>query len=217
MEVFEIEAKSRTEFGKSPIRRLRRAGMVPAIMYGAGKEPVPLTLSHNELLKRLEYEGFYSRILTINIEGQPQEKAVLKDIQRHPYRPAVMHLDFQRISETEKLQRQVPLHFINEEKSIGIKQSGGLISHHLTEIEIVCLPKDLPEFIEVDLTSLKLNEIVHLSDLVLPQGVELAAMRQKDGDQDLPIVSLHLARGGDKEDAEQGSAEQVSEIEKEKQ
>jgi large subunit ribosomal protein L25 len=212
MEVFEIEAKSRTEFGKSPIRRLRRAGMVPAIMYGAGKEPVPLTLSHNELLKRLEYEGFYSRILTINIEGQPQEKAVLKDIQRHPYRPTVMHLDFQRISETEKLQRQVPLHFINEEKSVGVKQSGGSISHHLTEIQIVCLPKDLPEFIEVDLTNLKLNEIVHLSDLVLPEGVEY-----KDGDQDLPVVSVHLARSEDKEEAEQGIAEPVKEIEKEKQ
>jgi len=205
---FEINAQRRSEFGKGAIRRLRRKGFVPAIIYGVKKEPVPLTLSHDDLLKRLELEGFYSRILTVNIDNQP-EKAVLKDLQRHPSRPAVMHMDFQRVSETEKLHRRVPLHFTNEEQCVGVKQSGGTVSHHTAEVEIRCLPKDLPEYIEVDLTNIKLNEIVHLSDLVLSEGVELVALAHKDTERNLPIVSVHLLRGAkaEEESGEEGAAE----------
>ena len=194
MELFQIDAQVRSERGKGANRRLRRAGYVPAIIYGADKEPVSLTLSQNDLLKQLEHEAFYSRILTVNIDGQP-ERAVLKDLHRHPYHPTILHLDLQRVSETQKLSRKVPLHFTNENKCVGVKQGGGLISRHLTEVEVRCLPKDLPEFIEVDLTEVKLNDIVHLSDLVLSEGVEVVALLSKDTSRNLPVVSVHLARG----------------------
>jgi large subunit ribosomal protein L25 len=204
MELFKIEAQVRAERGKRATRRLRRAGYVPAIMYGADKEPVSLTLSHNDLLKQLEHEAFYSRILTVNIDGQ-SEQVVLKDLHRHPYRPTILHLDFQRVSETQKLSRKVPLHFINETQCVGVKQGGGLISRHLTEVEIRCLPKDLPEFIEVDLTEVKLNDIVHLSDLALSEGVEVVALLSKES-HNLPVVSVHLARGKAEEETTEESA-----------
>ena len=203
---FEIHAQRRTEFGTRATRRLRRAGQVPAIIYGTGKEPIPLILSHNELLKQLKDEGFYSRILTINIDNNQAEKAVLKSLQRHAHRPQIMHLDFQRISETEKLDKNVPLHFINEEACIGVKQGGGMISHHMTEVEILCLPKDLPEFIGVDLTNLQVNEILHLSDLVVPEGVELVALHGGP-EHNLPVVSVHLPRGHAEDEGQEGAQE----------
>ncbi len=208
METFEINAQRRTDVGKGASRRLRHAGYIPAIMYGAGKEPVSLTLSHSELLKHLEHEAFYSHILTVNIDGQA-EKAVLKDLQRHPYRPLLMHIDLQRVSETQKLHMRVPLHFLNEEKCVGVKQGGGVVSHHLTEVEIYCLPKDLPEFINVDLSNTKLNEILHLSNLELPEGVELAGLG--DAAHDLPVASVHLARGSKVEEGTQEAGNQEPE------
>lgn len=203
---FEINAQRRNELGKGATRRLRRTGQVPAIIYGTGKEPIPLTLSHNELLKQLKDEGFYSRILTLNIDNNQSEKAVLKDLQRHAHRPQIMHLDFQRISETEKLDKHVPLHFINEERCIGVKQEGGMISRHMTEVEILCLPKDLPEFIEVDLSNLKVNEILHLSDLIVPEGVELVALHGGP-EHNLPVVSVHLPRGHVGDENQEGAQE----------
>lgn len=203
METFEVIAQPRTDIGKGASRRLRHAGQVPAIIYGVGKEPVSLTLSHNELLKHLEHEGFYSHILTINIDGQP-ENAVLKDLQRHPYRPRVMHMDFLRVSETQKLHMRVPLHFINEDQCVGVKQGDGVVSHNQTEVEISCLPKDLPEFIQVDLHNIQLNEIVHLSDLVLPEGVELVGLKHGGRtEHDLAVVSVHLPRGTHTEEEEE--------------
>ncbi len=190
MKIFELNAQLRTDLGKGASRRLRRTEHVPAIIYGAGKKPVSLTLSHNELLRNLEHEAFYSRILTVNIDNQP-EKAVLKDLQRHPYRPLITHLDLLRVSENKKLHMHIPLHFIHEEKCPGVKQDGGVVSHYAAEIEIRCLPKNLPEFIEVDLQNVVLNQILHLSDLVLPSGVELA----KAAVVDIPLVSVHLPRG----------------------
>jgi len=189
MEIFELDAQRRTERGTGASRRLRHTGYIPAIIYGAGKEPVSLTISQNDVLKRLEYEAFYSRILTINIDNQA-EKAVLKALQRHPFRKMVLHLDLLRVSETDKIQMRIPLHFINEDKSAGVKQSGGFVSHLAADIDIRCLPKDLPEFIEVDLENVQLNQIVHLSDLVPPEGVEWTGSAV-----DIPIVSIHLARG----------------------
>ena len=201
MENFEINAQKRTDMGKGASRRLRHTGKTPAIIYGGGKKPIPLTVSHNELLKHLEHEAFYSHILTINIDNQP-EKVVLKDLQRHPYRPVILHMDLQRVNETEKVHMKVPLHFMNEEICIGVKQSGGLIARQKTDIDINCLPKDLPEFIEVDLSVIELNQIVHISDLILPEGVELAASTNAGDKHDLPIVSVHLARGDKAEDEE---------------
>ena len=198
MEQLELKAQLRTDQGKGASRRLRRNGLVPAIMYGAEKKPVSLSVSQNELLKHLENEAFYSQILTINIDGQ-SERVILKDLQRHPYRPLVMHLDLQRVSESQKLQMRVPLHFINAEKCKGVKQGGGVISHHMSEVEISCLPKNLPEFIQVDLENVQLNEILHLSDLVPPAGVELL------GQSEQAIISVHLARG-EKELAEEEEA-----------
>jgi len=207
MEIFELIAQLRTEQGKGASRRLRRNGVVPAILYGAGKEPVSLSFSQDELLKHLENEAFYSHILTVNIEGK-SEKVVLKDLQRHPYHPSVMHLDLQRVSEAQKLTMLVPLHFINEDTCIGVKQGGGVISHHLNEVEISCLPKDLPEFIEVDLAKINLNEVIHLSDLISPEGVELL------GQSEHPVISVHLARG-EKEEEEQEEQEEEKAVENE--
>lgn len=196
MQQFEIEAKVRDKTGKGANRRLRRQGQVPAILYGAGKNPVSLTLSHNALLRQLENEAFYSHILTIKIDGQA-ERVVLKDLQRHPSDPLVLHLDLLRVSETEKLTIQVPLHFMNEEHCAGVKM-GGIISRHVTDVEVRCLPKDLPEFIEVDLTNVKVGDIVHLSDLVMPAGTELLALVQG---RNLAVASVHIPRS---EQAEAG-------------
>lgn len=215
---FQINAQRRTELGTGASRRLRHAGYLPGIIYGAKKDPVSLTLSQNDLLKQLEHEVFYTRILTVNIDNQP-EKAVLKALQRHPYRPLVMHVDFQRISETEKLHMRIPLHFINEDKCVGVKQGGGTISHQLAEVDIRCLPKDLPEFIEVDLADMELNKIVHLSDLTLSQGVELVALSSKAALHNLPVVSVHLARGtqaDEEDDAAATTPEEGAEEEKTK-
>jgi large subunit ribosomal protein L25 len=194
METFELTAQLRTDTGKAASRRLRRTGFIPAIVYGAEKPPVPLTLNHGEVYKNLLDDRFFSHILSIKINDQT-ESVVIKEVQRHPWRPFVMHLDLQRVSETEILYKEVPLHFINEEKSVGVKQGGGVISHHLNQIEIRCLPKDLPEFILVDVTELQLNETIHLSNLVLPQGVEIVALTHGGPEHDLPVVSIHPPKG----------------------
>ena len=187
---FELTADVRSDLGKGASRRLRHTNKVPAVLYGAHKEPTYLLLNHDDVVKRLEHESFYSHILTLKVNGK-SERAVLKDLQRHPSKPRVMHMDFQRVSETEKLRMHVPLHFINAETAPGVKQSGGIVSHVLIDVEIVCLPKDLPEFIEVDLAHLELGHAVHLSDLKLPAGVQLTALMHDD---DQPVASIHLPR-----------------------
>jgi len=203
MENFEINAKVRTDIGKGASRRMRHAGIIPAIIYGAGKDPVSLSLSHNEINKNLSNESFYSHILTVNIDGK-SEKAVLKDLQRHPYKPSILHLDLQRVSDTEKLSLRVPLHFINEENCVGVKQDGGKISHQMTDVEISCLPKDLPEFIEVDLANVKTGEIVHLSSLTIPENVDLVSLAHGD----LPVASVNLPRGTQEEEEEEKTEDQ---------
>jgi large subunit ribosomal protein L25 len=203
MENFEINAKVRTDIGKGASRRMRHAGIIPAIIYGAGKDPVSLSLSHNEINNNLSNESFYSHILTVNIDGK-SEKAVLKDLQRHPYKPSILHLDLQRVSDTEKLSLRVPLHFINEDNCVGVKQDGGKISHQMTDVEISCLPKDLPEFIEVDLANVKAGEIVHLSSLTLPENVELVSLAHGD----LPVASVNLPRGTQEEEEKDKTEDQ---------
>ncbi len=207
---FVLSAEPRSEQGKGASRRLRRAGKVPAILYGAGKEPVPLSINHNELLKQLENEAFYSHILTIELGGK-KEQAVLKDLQRHPAKPFILHLDLMRVSAGEKIRVNVPLHFIGEEVAPGVKIGGGIVTHAVTEVEITCLPKDLPEYIEVDLSGLELGQSLHLSDLKLPPGVELVQLMQGE-EHDVAVAAIQATRGSAAAGAaEEGDTEEEAE------
>ncbi len=200
---FVLEAEPRTDLGKGASRRLRRAGMVPAVIYGAGKDSVSISLKHNELRHSLENEAFYSHILTVKL-GKKEEQAILKDLQRHPSKPVIMHMDLQRVSANERIRVHAPLHFMNEESAPGVKE-GGLVSHSQTEIEITCLPKDLPEYIEVDLGTLELDASIHLSEIPLPADVEAVELTHGEG-HDPSIVSIHMARGAKDTDVEEGEA-----------
>jgi large subunit ribosomal protein L25 len=191
MAKFEISAEMRDVKGKGASRRLRRDGKVPAVMYGAGKDAVSLTLDHNSLYHQVKNEAFYSSILNVNIAGQGQEQAVLRDIQMHPYKPRIAHLDLQRVSATEKLHIKVPLHFINQETAPGVKQQGGIVAHLMTEVDVSCLPKDLPEFLTVDMGNMSLNDSVHLSDLKLPDGVTITALTHGN---DLAVATITTIR-----------------------
>lgn len=190
-ENFVLEAEVRNDLGKSASRRLRRTDKVPAILYGAGKEPTSLSVDHKSLLHKLENEAFFSHILTVKVGGT-EENAIIKDLQRHPSKPVVMHMDLLRISMSEKIRVHIPLHFINEEQSPGVKE-GGLVTHSMTETEITCMPKELPEFLEVDLSSLGLDGIIHLTDIKLPAGVEIVELTHGEG-HDQPVASIHMPR-----------------------
>jgi len=201
---FELTAEPRSDLGKGASRRLRREGKVPAVLYGSHQEPASIMLSANELNKSLKHEAFYNHILTVQLEGKT-ERAVLKDLQRHPYKPTILHVDLQRINEAEKLHMQIPLHFINEEACVGVKLGGGSISHQTSEVEIHCLPKDLPEYIEVDMLEADIGTTFHLSDLNLPEGVVIPGL-VKGGESDLPVASVQKRGGGSDEDEEGGEA-----------
>ena len=209
MNQFELVAEKREDVGKGASRCLRRDGKLPGIVYGTDKEPMMITLPHNDVMHHLEHEAFYSHILTLNV-GKDTEKVVLKDLQRHPYKRLLLHIDLLRVNENEALTMRVPLHFINEEKAAGVKQGGGVISHTLTEVDIVCLPKDLPEYIEVDMLEVELDQTVHLSDLVLPEGVQLYAVLH-GGDDSLPVAAIHAPKGNAADDAEDAAAEAAAE------
>jgi large subunit ribosomal protein L25 len=193
---FELHAEPRSDRGKGASRRLRRAGKVPAILYGGGQEPQALVLTHLEFMNQLQNDAIYSHILTLKL-GDRVEHAVLRDLQRHPFKPTILHIDFLRVSADRKLRVHIPLHFINEANSRGVKQQGGVVSHALIDIEIACLPKDLPEFIEVDLTDLGLGGALHLSDLKLPEGVELATHTAPGSELDAIVVSIHHPHSGE--------------------
>ena len=190
MAKFELNAEVRDVKGKGASRRLRRDGKVPAVMYGAGKDAVSLTLDHNNLYHQVKNEAFYSSILTVKV-GKDTEQAVLRDIQMHPFKPRIAHLDLQRVSATEKLHMKVPLHFINQETAPGVKQQGGIVSHLMTEVDVTCLPKDLPEFLTVDMGNIVLNQSVHLSDIPLPAGVEFTALARGN---DLAVAAITAIR-----------------------
>lgn len=194
--MFELKAEPRGDLGKGASRRLRRAGKVPAILYGGGQEPQPLVLEHLEFMNQLQNEAIYSHVLTLKL-GDRTESAVLRDLHRHPFKPTILHIDFLRVSADRKLRVHIPLHFVNEDSSRGVKEQGGVVSHALIDVEIACLPKDLPEFIEVDLTDLGLGEAMHLSDLKLPAGVEPATHVTPGSELDAIVVSIHHAHGGE--------------------
>lgn len=187
---FEIEAAVRHDIGKGASRRLRREEKVPGVVYGGGENAVSLTFEHNKMAKALSNEAFYSHILTLKSDAK-SERVILKAVQRHPCKPRILHVDFQRVRADEKLHMHVPLHFIGEEQAPGVKEAGGLVSHILSDVEIVCLPDNLPEYIELDISDMQLNQIKHLSDIKLPNGVELVALAHND---DKPVVSVHIPR-----------------------
>lgn len=193
-EAIKLNAIARKDVGKGASRRLRHADLVPAIIYGGEAEPVQVTLEGKAVRKALESEAFYSQIVTLEVEGAEQP-VILKDLQRHPAKEFAMHMDFLRVDATHAINTHVPLHFINEEACAAVK-AGGIVSHTRVEVEIKCLPADLPEFIEVDMGEVELGGHIHLSNLTLPAGVELVA---HDLAQD--VASVTAARGA-KEDEE---------------
>ena len=188
---FVFEAESRKDLGRGFSRRMRVAGRVPAILYGGSAEPVGLSLDHNKVLKALENDATYSHILTLRFDGK-EETAILKDLQRHPSRPVIMHMDFQRVSESQKIRVHVPIHFINQETSVGAKK-GGVITHSLVDVEVTCLPSRLPEYIEVDMAKMDVGQSVHLSDLKLPGGVEIVELLHGP-EHDQVVAAIEHAR-----------------------
>jgi len=189
---FNIAAETRRDAGKGASRRLRREGKIPGIMYGGGEAPVGVAFDANALHRGMAEEAFLSSILNVTLDGKPL-KAVVRDYQPHPAKRAILHLDLQRVVATEKLRMTVPLHFINEALSKGVKLGGASVSHLMTEIEVSCLPADLPEYIEVDVSPMELNDILHVRDLKLPQGVEIPGF-VANSDTDYPVVHVHVLR-----------------------
>ena len=191
MAEFELHADVRSEHGKGAVRRLRRTGRIPAIMYGAGKEPMPIELAENLIRRQLSNEAFFSHVLTVKVDGR-EERAVIKSLQRHPATERILHLDLLRVSETQRITMLVPIHFENEEDSPG-RRAGGSISHHATEVEITCLPRDLPEYLSVDTVEMNIGDSIHLSQIVLPEGVEIPALAHGP-EHDQPVVSIQMSR-----------------------
>jgi large subunit ribosomal protein L25 len=191
-EDFDLIAEIREDQGKGASRRLRREGKVPAIIYGAGRPPRQLAFDHNRVIQQLENESFYSSILSIKV-GEKSQAAIVKDIQRHPAKQQVMHMDFQRIVADEKIKMNVPIHYINAEVSPGVKIGGGSVSQLVNDVEVSCLPKDLPEYFEVDIAELDLNQMLHLSDIKLPDGVEIPELAQGP-EHDQAIVSIQIIK-----------------------
>ncbi len=200
---FVIEAFPRDDQGRGASRRLRREERkIPAIVYGGDKDAVSISIWHNELKKALENEAFFSHVLTIELNGK-KESVILKDLQRHPYKPLLTHADFLRVDKDHEIHVNVPLHFLNEDNAPAIKLQGGVANHQITEVEVICLPQNLPEFIEVDMATVEMDQVIHLSDLKLPKDVKIAALLQGE-DHDLPVVAIHKPRGAKVDDAEEG-------------
>lgn len=191
---FELIAQARTLQGTGASRRLRRAGTVPGIVYGGEAAAQAIELNHNDLLLKLKKEAFHSSVLHLILDGK-KEQVLLRDFQTHAYKPLVLHIDFQRVDATHELHIKVPLHFINEEIAPGVKLNGGLVNHVITEVDIHCLAKDLPAFVEVDLSALKVGESIHLSQLKLPEGVKLVQHGADD------VVVGIVGKGGSAEEA----------------
>ena len=202
---FELTAEVRADKGKGASRRLRRlADHIPAIIYGGDKDPQPLTLIRKDLEKALENEAFYSHVLTINV-GKDKQQAILKDLQRHPAKNKVMHADFLRVDDKTVVKVHIPIHFLNETTCKGVKVQGGMIQHMETDIEVQCLPGDIPEYIEVDMLEVEAGQIVHLSDIALPEGVASTALALGE-DHDLAIASVVAPKGVSEDEEEDAAA-----------
>jgi large subunit ribosomal protein L25 len=205
---FDLHAEARDGFGRSVSRRLRRQGRVPAIVYGGGEEPSAITLSHNTTIHDMEREAFYTSILTLNI-GKKSQAVVVKAVQRHPAKPQIMHIDFQRVVADEELTLNVPIHFIGEEVAIGVKDQGGVVEHMETDLEISCLPRFLPEYLELDVSKMELNDILHLSDIKLPEGVTSVALEHGT---DLPVVAVNPPRREEAETVDEEAEVPASDV-----
>jgi large subunit ribosomal protein L25 len=184
---FEFVAEKRDLSGKNTARAVRRNGQLPAVVYGGKADPQSIILNHNDVIKHLSHEAVYSHILDLKIDGKT-EKAILKDVQRHPAKPQILHMDFMRVDESHAMKVHVPLHFINEDTCVGVK-AGGVVTHAMVDIEVSCLPSALPEFIEVDLSEIDIGGSIHLSDIVTPEGVEILALAQQ-GNHDHTVAQV---------------------------
>ncbi len=193
-EEFELKARIRARTGTGLVRRLRREGEVPAVLYGAGKEELSIAVNHDVLFHSLDREEFHSAIITINTDGN-KEKAILRDVQRHPHKVQILHADFLRVDQDKAINMSLPIHFLGEDNCVGVKNDGGMISHLMVEAEVTCLPKDLPESIELDVSALNLGDSLRLSDIKLPEGVQFTAFTHGDiDDHDLAVVAVQAQR-----------------------
>lgn len=209
MKPFELNVEKRTGQGRAANRRLRREGKVPAVLYGGNDEPLMLSVDHDDLDHHLDNEAFYSHVIKINVAGGKAEEAVLRDLQRHPSKPFIQHMDLLRVVAGEALRMHVPLHFIGEDECPGVKEEGGIVQHSMNDVEVECLPRNLPEYIEVDCSALNVNDAVHLSELTLPEGVELVDLMH---DTDRTVVSVQLPRAAiELEEEEAAEAEAAAE------
>jgi large subunit ribosomal protein L25 len=208
---FELNAELRSDKGKGASRRLRRnADLVPAILYGANKDPISLSIAHKDLHKACENEAFFSHIITITADGKSQQ-SILKDLQRHPAKDRIMHADFFRVSMDQAITVVVPLHFINEEECVGVKTGGGVVSHTMTSLEISCLPGDLPEYIEVDIEHLELGDSIHMSGIVIPDTLSIPELAHGE-DHDQVVVAVHAPRRVEEEvEPTEGEADESGE------
>jgi len=186
---FDLIADYREDQGKGASRRLRHEGKVPAIIYGAGRPPRSITFDHNKVIQQLENESFYSSILNVKV-GEKRQAAIVKDIQRHPSKRLIMHIDLQRIVEDQAIKMNVPIHYVGEDVAPGVREEGGTVTRMLNDVEVTCLPKDLPEYLEVDISGMDLNDMLYLTDIKIPEGVEIVGMAQAEEEQAQPIVSI---------------------------
>lgn len=204
----ELKAEARGNVGRGASRRLRRLeDKVPAIVYGANEASIPVTVHHKDVIKAMETETFYTQVITLNLDGK-KHNVLLRDLHHHPYKPKILHMDFQRITGKEKLHVHSPIHIVGEEANAAIK-AGGILAQQLKDVEIVCSALNLPEFIELDVSNLKMDEVLHLSDLKLPAGVKIPAL-ELDGEHNHPVVAIHMPRAQAAEEEETPAAEPVA-------
>lgn len=207
-----LDATAREDQGKGASRRLRRAKQIPGIVYGAGKEPASLAFNEEQVLRLMREEAFFSQIIDLKVKGKRSvEKVILKDLQRHPFKPLVTHMDLLRIKAGEKMRQHVPLHFLNEETAVGVKQGGGVVHHDAIEVDVECLPEHLPAYIEVDIAELELGASIHLSEITPPEGVAFPGL-DPETDHDPVLVSIHAPRkvSDEAEEGEEGAEGEAS-------
>lgn len=189
-----LEIDRREPSSKNAVRRLRAAERIPGIIYGAELEPAMISLANRDIARAMQSDSFFSQIIDLKL-GSKSQQVVIRDLQRHPATNRVLHIDFMRIREDREIQVSIPIRFLNEEQCEGVRIGGGIVSHHLIEVEVNCLPRNLPEYIEIDVEHLQLNQSVHLSSLTLPENVELVALMQDDPNRDIPVVSVQQPKG----------------------
>ena len=189
-----VQAASRSVFGKGASRRLRRENLVPGILYGAGIDPQPISMKHNEVQKHLSNNAFYSSLIMVSVDGEEPARSILRDVQRHPFRQQILHMDFQRVVAGAELTISVPLQFVGEEVSPGVKNDAGVPSHNINEVAVACRPRDIPEYIEVDMSALELGDSIHLSNLTMPEGVRLTDLGEAGDDSDHIVASINAPR-----------------------